>query len=134
MRAYGRIKTNLKEGLRYSLDYLTFETPDGKSFDIDFYEGDYCNNKGVLDFRVKSLASSYCQSWVGVTPNDGEGLEDNYDFFKDCKLVEIGIFIYEDDDHYTGHIRSGFKELSLGIQTQSIDYDSKDYVRIIYYF
>lgn len=130
MRNYGVLLANLQKvskengvDLDYSFDSLTFETTKGKTFNIDFEEGDYTKRGSVLDYRLKSLGMTFEQEINEVYAKDLSEFENDYDFFRSCKLKQMTACILGvEDTKILSKIKMKPKEIYLNIGNRTIHY------------
>jgi len=132
MRIYGDIETNLNEldlkNLCYSVDSLTFMSPDRIVFNIDFEEGDYeVNGDGVMHFRLKSLGLTFEDEWKKLKLTEGLDLEHDFELFEKCSLESVNMYLYIDEEEYSKVIKNiKIKEskISLHVEKNVVCYTS----------
>lgn len=130
MRNYGVLLSNLQKvseetgvDLDYSFDSLTFETAKGETFNIDFEEGDYSKKGSILDYRLKSLGVTFEQDIAAVYDKGLSGFENDYDFFRSCKLKQLTAYINgTEDTEVLSKIKMKPKEIYLNIGGRTIHY------------
>jgi len=121
MRIYGDIETNLNEldlkNLCYSVDSLTFMSPDRIVFNIDFEEGDYeVNGDGIMHFRLKSLGLTFEDEWKKLKLTEGLDLEHDFELFEKCSLESVNMYLYIDEEEYSKVIKNiKIKESKIGL-------------------
>lgn len=124
MRFYGTIETNLGQVYNgYSVDCLTFTTPNDETIHIDFEEADMITEDTYITFRLKSMGTTFIDSWDVIGSPDVQELENNYELFKKCDLDII--VLYTDDEKLTEDrpkITFTVQEAKLDIQGKTIDY------------
>lgn len=131
MKAYGVFRSNLvklcneiNNDINFSIDSLTFQTKNGEQFDIDFEEGDFNKNKSNLNFRLKSMGSTFFDSIEKVYNGEPIDIEGDYNFFRDCKLTQISIYIYDGngDQYITDKLNIKLARIKLIIRDRSLYY------------
>lgn len=130
MRNYGVLLSNLQKvskdngvDLDYSFDSLTFETAKGETFNIDFEEGDYSKKGSTLDYRLKSLGITFEQDIDAVYNKDLSEFENDYEFFKGCKLTQMTAYIHGTEDAtILRKIKMKPKEIYLNVGGGTIHY------------
>lgn len=100
MKAYIKMKSNLRlfedrlnTDIKCTIAHIVFKSKDGIEFYVDFNYEDTRKFETSIEFRLLELGENYIQDWESLNRDKKVDIENDYLFFRKCKVKQIGLYI-----------------------------------------